>query len=510
MKKAAIILLVCLLCGCGKINTNRGTLPQQTQSVTANDKIINMYAIRENDLNPLLTTSESGRVILSLVFRPLVSIGQNFDYNCCLAENISSDDSTTYSITLKNNITWDDGSALTSADVDYTVQKIIEYGDKSPYFENLSHIISYSKNGGNGYTFTLDAPDSGFPCLLNFPIVKNGSLSENFTTVGTGEYKITEYKKFTSFVLSAKTPRGEGFADKIKVSLLPDNQSSFSSYKLGKIDVLKLSADDASTYSVDATGGYISSNTNRYTFLAVNHGNTLLSDPVLRRIITEITSSENVITDLMPEFAIQTDSFVNPSAYFATKNETTFGELKDALETAGYKPDENGIRTKDISGEKRKLSFDILVNGDNPGKVIAAEYIANLLGSYGINITVTTPSYNDYVNLLSSGNFDLALCEIMISLNNNYTFLMGTDGSANFGGYCSEKADQLLASITSTVDKTEKTELLRQLQHLFYTDMPHIPLWFQTTKIVYSNNIGKAVPGNLADDFSAISSWTVN
>ena len=513
LKKILIFLLVCLLCGCSNTHTPSGENDsvQNEETVEANNKIINMYAIRENDLNPLMTSTESGRLMLSLVFRPLITVGQNFDYSCCLAETITpTGDCGSYNITLRKDISWDDGSSFTSADVEYTVRKIMEYGEESPNFDNLRNVTGYGTNGVHGYTFVLENADAGFPCLLNFPVVKNGSLENGVGTTGTGDYTLTNYKDYSSYFLTAKIPKGEGYADKIKVTLLPDDNSAYSSYKLGKINLLKLSADNSQSYTVDGQMTYFPANTNRYSFLAVNHNNSNLADPAVRRLIAKILSQETVITDLMPEFALHADSFVNPNAYFASVNDASYGDIKEAFDEIGYSPDESGIRVKKVDGGKRRLSFDILVNGDNPSKVIAAEYISNLLGSYGIYTTITKPDYTSYIDAIVSDSFDLALCETIISLNTDYTFLIGSEGSANFGGYSSEKADELLALISKSADKTARVDFLKQLQALFYTDMPHIPLWFQTSKIVYSSSVFKdPILGGLGDEFSSLNSWIV-
>ncbi|MFA7637315.1 MAG: ABC transporter substrate-binding protein [Monoglobales bacterium] len=513
MKKLAVILLVIFLCGCSNTQSPSGdSSPDKTErAVALNNKIINMYAIRENDLNPLMTSNESGRLMLSLVFRPLVTVGQNFDCTLSLAAQISpSPDCTSYDIILKNDILWDDGSPFTSSDVEYTVRKIMEYEETSPYFDNLRNVTGYGPSGTHGYTFVLEKSDSGFPFLLNFPIVKNGSLENGVNTVGTGDYILKDYKDFTSYSLIAKSPKGEYHVDRINVTLLPDGASAYSSYKLGKINILKLSSDDASAYSIDGKHDFISTNTNRYTFLAVNHYNKNLSDPAVRRLIAKILSQENVIKDLMPEFAVHADSFVNPSSYFAVKNNANYGDIKEAFDKIGYIADESGVRAKSVEGGKRKLSLDILVNGDNPAKVIAAEYISNLLGTYGISTSITKPDYNSYIDALVSQSFDLALCETIISLNNDYTFLMGTEGSANLGGYSSERADYLLSSISSSSDKTARVDNFKKLQTLFFEDMPHIPLWFQTSKIIYNSAVFKElVSGNITDEFSSISTWTI-
>ena len=241
----------------------------------------------------------------------------------------------------------------------------------------------------------------------------------------------------------------------------------------------------------------------------VNHNNALLSAPSLRRIISKILSSDNVINDLMPGFAEKTDSLVNPSAFFAVSNSMDYGDIKQALEALGYIPDQSGVRVKEISDTKRALSFNILVNSDNTSKVIAAEYIANMLNSYGFKISVTKLGFDSYIDAYNSGEYDLALCETMLSLNNDYSFLIGTDGALNTGGYSSETTDALLSSIASSSDKTTRVNLLKELQHHFFSDMPHIPLWFSKSKIIFNREIDKDfLIGGLSDEFSTLSSLT--
>ena len=505
-------MLVCFLLGCSGCKKGPDSHPDTPEvAVEANSDILNLYAIRENDLNPLRISSESGRLMISLVFRPLISVGQNFDYTCCLAETVSfSDSCKTVKIRLNPDITWDDGSPLTVSDVDYTIHKIIEYGEEYPYFENLSNVVDFYADGSE-FVFHLASPDSGFPCLLNFPIVKKGSLGGGSVSLtGTGDYKITEHKEFSSITLTAKKPGGKGFADVIKFTLLPNSQAAVSSFRLGNIDAIKISAGNAPSYTLDKDSTYSTANANNYSFLSVNLSHKHLSDVALRKIIAQIASSETVITDLVPGFAASTGSPVHPMAYYALPLEYTYADIKEALDSIGYVPDESGIRTKTIDDEPSNLSFSILVNSDNPSRVIAAEYLANLMNSFGMQVAVTKTNFESYTQALSEGNFDLALCETKISLNNDYSFLLGTDGSANFGGYSSEAADTLLSAIALAADKNERAEHFRKLQEQFATVMPHIPLWFTNQLLLYNNKkLEISSIGGIGDEFAATHSWTV-
>lgn len=512
MKFIAVLLVSCLLfCSCGNKPVDPADTPSQHPQEYDLSKYqdVNMCAIREGNLNPLTTSSDSGRLVLSLVFRPLFTVGQNFDYNPCLAESVTfSNGCKSIDISLKKDITWDDGSSFTSTDVEYTVNKIMEYGDESPYYQYFSNVSGYAADGKYGFRFNLDSPDAGFPALLSFPIVKRNSISDTIDFTGTGAFTVKEYKEFSSLTLLSKTLDDTTNVCKVKVSLMPDASSAISGYKLGQVDLFKLSAEDALAGSVDQAKTFLPTNTSKYTFIAVNHENSVLSDPALRRIIAMIVSNDTVTGDLAPGFAVKADSIVNPAAHFAIKNETKSNDLKIDLDSLGYVTDESGVRFKKTSDGNKKLVFDIIVNSENHSRVIAAEYIANLLTSYGINTVVNELEFSVYTDALKSGAFDLALCETSVSPNCDYTFLLGSEGSMNFGGYSSKKADSLLSSVLTASDKEKRSQYLKDLQKLFFKDMPHIPLWFKTSKIVYNSKlIKKPVLGGMSDEFGNLSTW---
>ncbi len=485
-----ILVIVLIFSGCS-VTKNAGIPSSETNvKVEYNPETptgFSMYALSENTLNPLLLSSESGKLVMSLLYRPLVVVMQNFDYTTVLAESISpSNGCMSYNITLRNDITWSDGSDFTSADVKYTFDKIFEYSSESQYHQNLYNVKDYSVAGKYGFNISLTYADASFPCMLNFPIIKNGSAEGDFYPLGTGEYVFENYKKYSSFDIKLKEPQKENPFNVINVTLLNDIDAVYSSYKLGALDIAKVSANENSGYSKEQGDSFVQTNTNKYTFLSVNLEHPALSQPSVRRLFEKIVSSEAVVKDLAPDFAIDADSVVNPNAYFAIKNEISYGDIKQAFDSLGYTSDDHGVRKKHAGENVYALSFDLIVNIDNHQKVIVAEYLANLFSSYGINCKVKKLSFDEYNEALMSKNFDLALCETKISLNNNYSYLIGSGGHANFGQYSSAQADGLMQNILCAESKEERKNLLEQLQKLFYEDMPHIPLWFSYEKILYN------------------------
>lgn len=94
------------------------------------------------------------------------------------------DGNTTVTVTLKNGVTFTDGSPMTSADVVYSYQ---EYMSGSGFYHGyVACIQSVTASDDMTVTFTLSAPNSNFfTRALMVPIIKDGTADE---PVGTGPY----------------------------------------------------------------------------------------------------------------------------------------------------------------------------------------------------------------------------------------------------------------------------------------------------------------------------------
>lgn len=452
-----------------------------------NEKLM-LYLIRPDTLNPLFTQFKANRDLFSLVYEPLIAVKNDFTAEFRMAETAEiTEDGKVLEVTLKNGITWHDGSSFSAKDVVYTVNAIKDAGETCCYYQNTENVETV-RASGNTVKFTLKNADSGFMYLLTFPIIK--SSGKEFIPVGTGMYKFNDYTSPSEYLLEAnksyfgKVPE----IKEINVSILPDTASAANGFKMNSIDAAYVRYDDLTKYTPSEKIKSQSVNTTRYTYLALDSKNMLLNDIELRKAIRKIVATSKITTDLLPEKSVLCNSPIHPDAAYAIKRDDKETEsAKEILKKNGYIVEEDGYRYKTTENGKKRLSFSLLINEDNASKAIVGEYIASALENAGINIKLVKATDATYAAYAQSGKYDMVLCETEILENYDLTFLLGTGGALNIGGYSSEITDELLNNAKTAQNETERIKYMKKIQKQFENDLPHIPLYFSLDKLMYNS-----------------------
>ena len=289
---------------------------------------------------------------------------------------------------------------------------------------------------------------------------------------------------------------------------MPDSDSAYNGFKMNSIDVAIADAASGSKYGTNRNLKFVSVNTNDYSFISVNHGNKLLKDAKLRRIIKDILSTSNLTSDLLPEYAVICSTPVNPDSVYAVAEEQRENNIKEELQNAGYQTGSDGLRTITTDGKTYKLDFNMLVCSDNPTRMIVGEYIASSLLMYGIYINVQPKSAAEYQSALYSGKYDLALCETRIGLNCDLSYFIGTGGKMNTTGYSSPEMDDALFALKSAGTEQLRSEGFKRVQEIFLKDTPHIPLYFTSKKVLYNGAVIENITsGDINYEYNNINGW---
>ena len=110
MKKIFTLLLILLLTGTVLLAS------AEEKSVTIG--ITNTIT----SLNPLaMDITESTKYACSLTFLPLLELDRSMNFVPQLASSITTEDNTTFTITLRDDARWSDGTPVTSQDVAFTM-----------------------------------------------------------------------------------------------------------------------------------------------------------------------------------------------------------------------------------------------------------------------------------------------------------------------------------------------------------------------------------------------------
>jgi peptide/nickel transport system substrate-binding protein len=188
-----------------------------------------------------------------------------------------------------------------------------------------------------------------------------------------------------------------------------------------------------------------------------------------------------------------------------------------ALDEAGY-VDADGDGWRDLP-DGSALTFNVQVVNGWTDWVTSVQIISENLQAVGLNATVVTPEFGEWLNNLQTATYDVSIGWSAAGLTPHDFYrtvldssLITEDGVANgstWGRWTSEETDGLLAAFTATVDEAEQHDIMNQMQMVYVENVPAIPLFPGPTWYEWNDSRFTGFPTQ-EDYYIQGSSWEQN
>ncbi|MBV9537941.1 MAG: hypothetical protein JOY70_03290 [Acidisphaera sp.] len=330
------------------------------------DVILNSVAPPTN-LNPFNIPGAQGSWATELVWDRLMRIGPDGLPQPWAASKVERPTETTVEVTLRDGMTWSDGSPVTIEDAAFSL-RAPGFGDKSPMYRPfVLNIANVETTGPNTLRITLKRPDAAFLTTtlskLNLASKKEWqpifdslqgkpetaeSIAQE-TPVSSGPYRMVRAKLDTEIVL---VPNPDHWAapkaGRWIMRIQPDIQAALGAMKTGEINFL---AD----YTGDPTllDDLAKSNPNIHVdkaldlgirFIGYNARRPPFNDPKFRAALSGAIDREGIVEDAYGGEAVPSNSWVSPAlTFWADPGITgrlpgggTLEGAKKLLQDAGY------------------------------------------------------------------------------------------------------------------------------------------------------------------------------
>ena len=458
------------------------------------------------DCDPIGVRTEEMYQLFSLVFDTLIGVNGSNMLVPSLAMSWRSGGERIWLISLRQGVTWHDGSSFTADDVVSTYDRIRRQTD-GYYSDAAENIVSLMKLDES--TIRVEMRSDGLSALycLNFPITKANS---DEVLMGTGAYRL-ESMTDEEIKLTVNTDWWGGTPQIETVEFLArgSNDLAIASYEAGMLDFVPTNSLTAKQYSSAGETVVASCMTQQMETLLINHNNTHLRKREFRSAIAHLVDRSSIIANVYMNNARSCDMPVPPDSWLYDSSQVVYGydrELALSLLTEqGYTIDEDG----NIGYFGEKVSLRILVGStpENSVRAEAAQLIADSLTSFGIGVELITANHDtasaspdpeseapysgdtEFVRLLREGNWDLALVGFSLSESNSLSKYLTPSGSNNFGHYSSETMTSLIEIMDSAVDEASLREAVYAVQSEFAEELPFIVLYFRLNSVIYSADI---------------------
>lgn len=502
--------------GCKDKNDNSTSLNGDAAIESSSSDYITLLYSASDTFNPYTVKTEINAQLTTLIYDSLIKLDDEFNPVNSIAKSVSVAGNVC-TVELKN-VSFSDGSALTSDDVIYSYNLAKKSGNK--YASKLYEVKSVAKVSDTSLSFTLSKADPYFANVLDFPILKSGSdkLTDSDSVllppIGSGRYKVSKDKLYLE---QNKNYHGKkGKIKKINLVNSPDTESVSHYVEIGVANMYFSTVSDGEILRM--SGNKTNVNLNNMIYLGVNHSIRDLYLSEMRQAISTSINRKEICKNAYFNNATPATGFFNPvwKPTKSVQNLQIEANLKisvENLEKIGYNGlNSDGYRTKNGGSG---LHYTLLVNSENSMRVAAANLIAEQLKKAGISVTVIKRPYAQYLDMLAKGNFELYIGEVKIPENMDLTNLVTAGSSAAYGvsDYNIIKGDtenQAVVTIRDLINgfysgKNSITDIATVLQ----TEMPIIPICYRTGILFSNEKIENVKNSSYSDIYFSIESYSI-
>ena len=487
---------------------------QESDTQVQQVKDIRLGIAQFDTLNPLLTHNKNIQDIAKLIFEPLVDISADYKATPALATEWAKQDATTYIIKLRENVKWSNGERFTSADVQFTYDRLKE--NSSIYSTNLSHVTTLEIVDDYTVKMYLDQEVPFFEYNLTFPILSKTFYdtqdynNTSIVPVGTGMYKVSDVQE-TYITLTKNTNwwnrDTELSLEKIVVNLYTSVGELYNSFKIGNVDMVATSNNNLSDYI--GTIGYTPKEIKgrEHDFIALNTQNTLLSREEVRKAISYSIDKNNIVSSVYNN-KYYTSSFpLDFGSWTYQEQDASSGynveQAKQLLTDAGWTY-RNKRWQKTENYRTQRLELNMIVKASNQNQVAVAENISTQLANQGIIINVQQYSDKQYNIALQNKSYDMILCSVNLSPNPDMSLFFGENNLAN---YSTDEITNIMNEVKNTTDEEIIKNDYKRLAEIYKNNIPYISLYNNKYTIAYSSELVGNMSPNWFNPFYGIETW---
>lgn len=481
-------------------------------------------------INPVMAITDTDKDLSYLIFSGLFKKTISGSIEPMLAEKYTiSEDGLTYTISLKNNITFHNGDKFSADDVVYTIKQIQDPLTKSPR-ENSWKGITINKIDDYTLEFKLKQKFGDFLQLLTVGILSQKQWSnlspEKFTLsdnnihpTGTGPYAISSVKKDRDNIPSEiilkrnkKYSASKPYIEKIKFFFYNNEKSAINAFNKKTIMSLE-NISIANTSLIEKKSSIEINPLPRFFGIFLNKNQQpLFRDTNILTALNMYIPKRELVNTLLGSYAKPVESpILIGQKELNTPDTFDPGKADEILKKDGWEKDTNGTWVKG----KENISFKLITSDIEELKNIAF-FIRDSLKKEGVLVTVEIYDQGSLTqNIITPRNYDALLFgEEVRTPSNLFTYWHSSERMSpgfNLSMYTNVSVDKYLEDLKKESDSEKKDILIEKIKKEIDLDKPIIPL-FQSMRIsaTHENIFNKAISRDITSHrFSDIEQWSI-
>ncbi|MDQ0649585.1 peptide/nickel transport system substrate-binding protein [Microbacterium natoriense] len=434
--------------------------------------------------------------VLANVCESLLRLNPDFSLSPGLAESFAHPTPDTWVYTIRQGVTFHDGTSLTAADVVASMNRHLDPAVGSFWYSVYQNVASIDQTGDDEVTVTMTGADSQFNLGMGGSagvIESAATLAEKGADYGnstggvncTGPFAFSRWESGESITLT----RYDGYWDKslaahsaeVKFVFMNDATARINALKSGSVDgSWMLPMESVSTLEASGRGDVLFGLNTAVGSLVVSDLEGPLGDVRVRKALMLAMDRDGILQAAYRGVG-------EPSDVLTT--ESVWQDASDAGRAAAF--DDVTHYAKDVEEAKRliaeagaegaELTY-VTAPISNDFSVISQATVA-AAQSIGLKVTVETVTPNAYTALFSDPSaregVDLFYTSWYLSSPDPLEMysVLRTGDFSNYGDWSNPEFDALVNEAVAVDDPAARSELTAKAQQIANEELPWLPLY---------------------------------
>jgi len=436
-----------------------------------------------NTLDPGKATLIPEFYVIWAIFNGLLKFDEKMEVVPDLAESYKVATDGSLEFKLRPNVKFHDGSTMTSEDVKFTLERLLDDKFASPNRSKVSAIDQVT--AVDATTVRIKTKEPFAPLLTFLTNARTGTQilpkkiveamgAEDFgrKPIGTGAFMLKEWIAKERVVLEASPHYfypGLPKLGMIDMPLIPEESSGVTALLGNQIDLTSTApfADIPELEKRKDIKVFKQPGLNT-RFIALNHRKPPFDDVHFRRAVSLAFDRNAMVKVVLFGEGVPSHGLIPPSLKFAydpkPRELTTFNPQRAKEEFAKSK-------------YKAGTEAPILTWGAGWWKRIVEVWVAQVNQTLGTKLTVEVTEANTVYARQRAGDFQGSVWGWLGFVDpDEYLYdVLYTNAYRNFQGYSNPKLDELLVKARQELDRTKRGELYMEAEAMMIEDMPVIP-----------------------------------
>src|SRR3990170_336840 len=454
-------------------------------------------------------TTYSG-AIMSLVEEGALAFGDDLSLQPAVAQSWEAVDPTTYVFTLRDGVTFHDGSPLTPEDIVFTIEWNMDPDNASQLAAFFGSVESIEATGDSEVTVRLNKPDAQFAYAMAHMsgfIMNEAQLEsagENFGTpdvlpLGTGPYELVEFVPDDHVTLE----RYEGYwgeqgpAQRIVIRQIPDSQTRLLAMQNGDID----GTFDVPISEVDQWVGLdgvtvITAPSNGVYQLLLDQETPPCDDIHVRKAIAFAVDREGIVQAVLNGKGAAARAINPPGIWGGVLDEASVNAFYDTLPTYAFDLDAARAELAQ-SSVPDGFEFSVPVPNTDPVAINSFLAISETLTQIGITMNVEQVDPGEWLDVYFGheelgAQFMAYFPDYADPANYPYLFYYGANAVANGlngSNYRNPEVDALIEQALQESDPAVRADALQQVIMQAAEDVATVPIHWPDSAMAISSDL---------------------